>query len=156
MILTTHSPVFIDRFDIKHTYLFYKENGETKVEMSSKEKSSALRAILDELGIRPSDIFLADYLIFVEGPTEVKLFRELFNNFQEFKDYNVAFLHMGGGGNVKHFLEEGVKELYRINRNIAIILDGDKYGKYEKLKNLENQGIKVICTERDGERELEK
>jgi putative ATP-dependent endonuclease of OLD family len=140
VIITTHSPIFIDRTSIQSIYLFYKKNGETKFKYIKED----IAYILEELEFTPSDVFLSDYLIFVEGPTEVKIFKELFRNLNDFREYNVSFLHMGGGDNIKHFLDNTIEDLKSINPNVAIILDGDKYNAYSNITE-----VPIVFTKKD-------
>ena len=66
--ITTHSTVFVDQADLTNTWIVRRENKESKV-MRVQEPED-LRNILYELGLRPSDLFYSNSLIFVEGSTE--------------------------------------------------------------------------------------
>jgi len=68
IFVTTHSTAFVDKADLQNTWIIRKEKKETHVFRMKEPKE--LKNILDELGLRPSDIFYANGLIFVEGQTE--------------------------------------------------------------------------------------
>lgn len=67
LLVATHSPVFVDRAFLNNTWLTRLEGKATKV--SQLEKGD-LRDVLFELGIRPSDFFFANHVLFVEGRSE--------------------------------------------------------------------------------------
>jgi len=143
VIISTHSNIFIDKSDLSATYLLFKENGETKLRKFEGDKE-----ILDELGISPSDIFLTNGIIFVEGPSDV----EIVNNFagaifSNWDENNITVFPIGGS-NIEHHDPETLRE---VNPNIAVILDSDVISSSSSLpenkKNLkqkfESAGIPV-------------
>ena len=66
VFLSTHSPIFIDRGNLTNTWIVKFVNGATSV-----ERAYMLKGIIEELGIKPSDVlFFADRILFVEGKTE--------------------------------------------------------------------------------------
>jgi len=68
IFITTHSTIFIDQSDLSNTWIVRKVGKETEI-VRIKEPEG-LKNILYELGVRPSDIFYTNGIIFVEGPTE--------------------------------------------------------------------------------------
>jgi energy-coupling factor transporter ATP-binding protein EcfA2 len=72
IFITTHSPIFVDYTDISITWIVKKEGKETRV--LRVEKSKELQDLIYELGIRPSDIFFSNAIIFVEGETDRRVF----------------------------------------------------------------------------------
>ena len=54
-----------------------KEEGASRVKSMTKKSSINLQAIFDDLRLMNSDLGLADKIIFVEGPSDVKIFQEL-------------------------------------------------------------------------------
>jgi len=150
VITSTHSNIFVDKSDISTTYLLVKENGETKL-----RKFEGSREILEELGVTPSDIFLTNGIILVEGPSDVeivKIFAEsIFGNWDE---YNLAIIPIGGS-NIEH---QNPATLLTVNPNIAVILDPDVKSessnlpsKKERLKQkFEVVGIPVYLWKKNG------
>lgn len=75
MFVTTHSPIFVDRIDFEISSIWFvtKEKKMTKVERVNVEDGQNLKEILVELGVRMSDVFFAERLLFVEGATEKEI-----------------------------------------------------------------------------------
>ncbi|KUJ99802.1 MAG: ATP-dependent endonuclease of the OLD family-like protein [Thermococcales archaeon 44_46] len=150
VIISTHSSVFVNAGDLSKSYLLVKENGETKL-----RKFSGNREILEELGMSPSDLFLTDGIIFVEGPSDREIL-EIFakNLFPNWDEYNIAVIPIGGS-NIGH---QDPEILAKINPNIAVILDSDLKNegsalspkKEELKKKFENYGIPVHFWKKNG------
>jgi len=150
VIISTHSSVFVNGGDLSKTYLLVKENGETKL-----RKFSGSRDILEELGMSPSDLFLTDGIIFVEGPSDREIL-EIFARalFPRWDEYNIAIIPIGGS-NVEH---QYPKDLMKINPNIAVILDSDLKSESSKLSSnkkklqekFERHNIPVYFWKKDG------
>ncbi|MBZ5646395.1 MAG: AAA family ATPase [Acidobacteriia bacterium] len=67
IFVATHSPVFVDKAFLNNTWLTRCEGKQTKV---ARLENDQLREVLFELGIRPSDFFFANEVLFVEGRSE--------------------------------------------------------------------------------------
>ncbi len=150
VIISTHSNIFVDKSDLSTTYLLIKENGETKLRKFEGDKE-----ILDELGISPSDIFLTNGIILVEGPSDVeivKIFADAI--FENWDEYNIAVLPIGGS-NIEH---HNPATLLKVNPNIAVILDSDIKSESSDLpakkrdleQKFENAGIPVYFWKKSG------
>ncbi len=149
VIISTHSNIFLDRSDLSFTYLFHKVNGETKI-----KNSKDVKIILEELNISPSDLFLTNGIIFVEGPSDREILEVFAKSlFEDWDEYNIAIVPLGGS-NIEHQKPE---LLIKINPNICLILDSDKKSENsdlsDKKKNLkskfEREGIKVYFLMKD-------
>ena len=72
--IATHSPMLIAAANpskiIKLTY----KNNETAISVIDSQETSEQRSILAEVGVRLSDVFGADSILWVEGPTEEQCF----------------------------------------------------------------------------------
>jgi predicted ATP-dependent endonuclease of OLD family len=68
IIITTQSTVFVDKAHLQNTYLVKYDENRTTVKNLQNEKE--LREILLTLGIKPSDIFFAEKILFVEGESD--------------------------------------------------------------------------------------
>lgn len=64
LFIATHSPVFVDKAFLRNTWLTRFEGKATKI---TRLENSELRNVLFELGVRPSDFFFANHVLFVEG-----------------------------------------------------------------------------------------
>jgi len=67
IFIATHSSVFVDRAFLHDTWYVSLERNETKVKRIENED---LKKLLVELEVRPSDVFLANKILLVEGATE--------------------------------------------------------------------------------------
>ena len=150
VIITTHSSIFIDRSDLRYTYLFKKKEGQTILAWKNNEQVQ-INEIVEELGISPSDVLLANGVIIVEGPTD-KIVLETFAKgvIKQWDEYNIAIIHAGGKSNIYHY-SNYPEVLKKLNSNIVIILDSDIKNENEDLpqdkinfKNkMEKHGIPV-------------
>lgn len=149
--ISTHSPAFINA---DKTALF-------SVDRDANDLSSVVPVNLDEhkrdivhaLGFRPSDLLQANYLLFVEGPSDryyiSKLLKMHKPNWEEGKDYKIVVL---GGNNFRHILNDGNKNtleaLLSINGKIGIILDSDKTSEDEEIKDPNKVAIRALFEEK--------
>jgi len=69
-ILTTHSPAALMSADPVNLLRLSTEDGETRVERLDTSEARDLRLVLADIGARLSDVFGADSILWVEGPTE--------------------------------------------------------------------------------------
>lgn len=79
VILTSHSPFIVSEFSPNSIVRLYKDENDTKV--ASDGCSDVIEEGVDGLGYRmsviPAEAFFADYVILVEGPSELLLFKTL-------------------------------------------------------------------------------
>jgi len=74
-IISTHSPTIIASAEpTTIVMLRYIETCETALSMMNSEDTRELRTLLDEVGVRLSDVFGMDKILWVEGPTEEKCY----------------------------------------------------------------------------------
>jgi AAA domain, putative AbiEii toxin, Type IV TA system/AAA ATPase domain len=69
-IITTHSPAVINAADPETIIVTRLENGVSKIEQIPLHDNQALHSFLSEIGGKPSDVFGADNVLWVEGRTE--------------------------------------------------------------------------------------
>ena len=152
VIISTHSSIFVNGGEISTSYLLVKENGETKL-----RKFTGTHEILEELGMAPSDLFLTDGIIFVEGPSDKKIL-EIFARalFPKWNEYNITIIPIGGS-NIGH---QDPDVLAKINPNIAVVLDSDLKSESSKLspkkielkQKFERHNIQVRFWEKNGKK----
>ena len=73
-ILTTHSAAVITQAEPLVIHLLRRGESETTIEQIDRAKVSDLRNCLDELGAGLSEVFGAESVLWVEGPTEERCF----------------------------------------------------------------------------------
>lgn len=120
VMLSTHSPIFIDRRGEGNLYSVQREEGKTSVDLIQEDYLS----IVEDLGLRNSDLLQSDFVIYTEGPSDANILkvvaREYLDNWDKM---NISIQHLGGTGNID---KSDWDDLREINQNFAILLDSDK------------------------------
>lgn len=136
IFLTTHSPVTIDLFSREKSVRFYKTeqtpNGSRIIPISNFDETIE---IIDELGLKASDLLQANGIIWVEGPSDriyVKHWLDKLHpqKFEEGKHYQFAYY---GGRLLSHYTAcdpsdeevENYINILAINTNAFLIMDKD-------------------------------
>ncbi|WP_371357146.1 ATP-dependent endonuclease, partial [Hydrocoleum sp. CS-953] len=72
--IATHSPIVISEANPAKILQLSYSDGETKTKIINSKETTELRSLLIELGVSLSDVFGADAILWVEGPTEERCF----------------------------------------------------------------------------------
>lgn len=137
VFLTTHSPIAIDLFSREKSVHFYKtekiSDGYQIVQISSFDESIE---VIDELGIKASDLLQANGIIWVEGPSDRIYIKNWLNmlypgRFEEGKDYQFVYY---GGRLLAHYTacnptDEEVDNyinVLAVNTKAFFVMDSDK------------------------------
>lgn len=127
VMITTHSQVFIDNRADAEMYITRRDSGITTFEHIEED---AFKAV-DEIGARNSDILQSDFVIYVEGPSDVKILETIAETYDdEWQEHNITIQHLGGS-NISHCEPSKLK---KINRSFAFLLDSDKASEEDDLK----------------------
>ena len=133
--ITTHSNVVIDLFSDDPLVQIYhvRHNGKEAI---SKPVNTYIESglVLDDLGIRASDILQSNGVIWVEGPTDkiyVNKWIELWSHdkWREGAHYQCLIY---GGGTLPHFSadttqnDDDLIKILTLNRNVIVVMDSDK------------------------------
>jgi len=129
LVMTTHSSVLLDANSGSHVFRVEHDLQCSKV--TECKTSKDMCGVLDQLGVRASDILQANFVIWVEGPTDRMFLNrclELLNGgLKEGVHYQVAFY---GGRLRSHYtfdeLQPGLSNLMKLCRRVAMICDSDK------------------------------
>lgn len=73
-IVTTHSPTVINAAQVTQLLHVRKEEYQSQVDVVDVSETEHLRLLLAEVGVRLGDVFGADRILWVEGPTEERCF----------------------------------------------------------------------------------
>lgn len=113
-LIATHSSVFIDEFTKMNGNVFYVYNEriqENKPNHSQVEPlaDNNLNDVFRALGVRPSDLLLANGILIVEGPTD----RDVFSHWatrigKSFEDIGLEVIDVAGAGNIGKYLKSEV------------------------------------------------
>jgi putative ATP-dependent endonuclease of OLD family len=137
ILISTHSQVFIDRKEEGNMYLVRREDGESDYEKIEEE---AFRAV-EEIGARNSDLLQSDFVIYVEGPSDAQIIKEIGSHLDGWDSNNITVQYLGGTGNLKYCEPE---ELRKINRKLAFLLDSDRKEKGDS-PNSTAEDLKESC-----------
>lgn len=135
IFLTTHSNVSIDLFGRdKNAQIIRVCNDGEKSIVETAISDDKKKQLLDDLGVRASDLLQSNCIIWVEGPSDriyinqwIKIFSD--NSFQEGLHYQIIFY---GGALLAHYsassdaYEKNLINLFNTNRNSYIVMDSDK------------------------------
>lgn len=150
--ITSHSAHFLKSDDLN---IFKIENSTSKLKISKIENSREVISLLNDLGYSASDMLQTNYLIWVEGPSDVIYFEYFLKKLlpENYKlNTHYSILMYGGKNGVHLFKENKIENLMSINRNCSIIADSDKKSKTDKsiieddFKKLEGYGIHTWIT----------
>jgi predicted ATPase len=138
IFVTTHSTIFVDQADLQNTWLVRKSNKDTSVSRLSESKD--LRNVLFELGFRPSDIFYADGVIFVEGPSDRVAFPIWAKKIGiDFEEFGISFIPTYGKASGRYHLTVWTEATENTGIPYYFILDKDAEKEAKKLsKKLES------------------
>ncbi|MEW4951376.1 ATP-dependent nuclease [Pseudomonas asiatica] len=155
IFLTTHSNVAIDIFSkSEDSQIIHIISGLDGVTGNAYTGEVVGYGVLDDLGVRASDLLQANGLIWVEGPSDrvyVKKWIDLWSNgeLNEGRDYQ--FVYYGGSvlANINAALpnneiQEAI-QAFKINRNFAFICDSDRKNPSGSLKPRVAQLVKDIA-----------
>lgn len=120
IMLSTHSPIFIDRRGSGDLHLVKREEGITSIRTINEDYLSAV----EELGARNSDILQSDFVIYTEGPSDASILRTVAREYvEDWERKNITIQHLGGTGNIQSCNPE---DLEGINHNFCFLLDSDR------------------------------
>lgn len=103
IFLSTHSPFIFDLVNLSSIWFVYKDGLEGKVQnLSSLEE---INTILEQLGVRPSDLLLANGILVVEGPTDKDVYQDWARKIgKPLESISIIVIDAEGVGNIKKYL----------------------------------------------------
>lgn len=158
IFLTTHSNVAIDILgNSEHSQILHVMRNEDGITGTTYTGDAEGHGVLDDLGVRASDLLQANGLIWVEGPSDrvfLKKWIDIWSNgdLSEGRHYQFVFY----GGSVLANINAGLPEsdtreaisAFKINRNFAFVCDSDRKGPSGSLKPRVAQLIKDVADTR--------
>ena len=153
IFLTTHSTNFVDLVSQQNIYLFKKDASKHTI-CERVDEGSASAKIPSELGLRLSTVFMFDRLVFVEGPSDESVLRQMASKIGcDIAKAGVAFVHMGGIMNFTHYAAEGTLDiLSRRQVKMWFLVDRDERNDKEILGMVSRLGSRaelVVLGRRD-------
>ncbi|WP_339520570.1 ATP-binding protein [Pseudomonas proteolytica] len=144
IFLTTHSNVAIDIFgSSEHAQILHVTRGGDGVIGNTYSGEATGHGVLDDLGVRASDLLQANGLIWVEGPSDrvfLKKWIDIWSKGELSEGRHYQFVFYGGSvlANIDASLpdnetREAIKA-FKINRNFAFVCDSDRKHSNGSLK----------------------
>ncbi len=135
IFLSTHS----SRFLIGHAFIVELRKGWTKISPAKGKKS--MKKVVKLLGIRPSDSFGSDVVVFTEGRTDARVYRifedKIKTNETRSTITRVTYIGVGGWTNIKFALSVELLRSKFVRSKAVAMTDGDIVGSdhYYKIKS---------------------
>lgn len=121
-ILATHSTTVVSASSPATITVARLENGETKLEQLSANENIAQQTCLSELGTRLSDVFGADQILWVEGPTEDQCFPLILEKVARKQLPGIEIVPLRNTGDMEGRSAEMVIDIYnRISQGHSLI-----------------------------------
>jgi len=143
VFITTHSTNFLDSGDYQRIYLVTKDKTTSIEPLALQELEERIPI---ELGIRLSSLFMYDRLIFVEGPSDELIIRELCNTLAvNLSRGNVGFILLRGIGNLSYYAaKETLEFLQKRNVRITFLMDRDERADSEITRIRDALGSNIV------------
>jgi predicted ATP-dependent endonuclease of OLD family len=150
--LTTHSNVVIDAFSTyKNSQLIHVTNNDNTAKTTTVLSSNGAKNIIDDLGLKASDILQSNGIIWVEGPSDRNYLNKWISlvepNIKEGLHYSIMFY---GGRLLSNlsfdyeWLNETLIPLLKINTNAFVVIDRDGQRMSPKLNKTKNRIEKEV------------
>lgn len=124
-IVTTHSPTVIAAADPDNILLVTKEDSESKVQQIKKEEKEDMERILYSVGASLSDVFGADNILWVEGPTEEKCFPLILRELKNRSLFGTVIQNVVNTGDFAQKKKRNIdliKQIYdRLSKSVALM-----------------------------------
>jgi len=139
IFLSTHSTIFVDQAELANTWIVKKRGKETNIDRIRSDED--LRRILFELGVRPSDIFFSNGIIFVEGPSDRDVYITLADKIGiDFRKMQIAIIPTYGKSSGKYHLKVWTDAASNANIPYFMVLDK---GAETEAKELVADGVLI-------------
>jgi len=134
IFITTHSPFILNSHDDNSSiHQIVKLNNASSVKNVKKSK---LTEVIQELGVRPSDILMNNGFLLVEGERDIRLFKKLFKEI--IKKKHIEIIPFSGKDKLHYYADHDIiSNLTDRGFKFRIILDKDEGNQnpYEDIKN---------------------
>jgi predicted ATPase len=158
IFISTHSPTFINTPRPMSMYRIKKRDGRTAI--SRLTDTDSLSDLLEDIGSRNSDVLLSDAVLFVEGPSDQRVFEIWSEKLGlSLEEHNVTTVPMGGGSDAARGTRVRSDVLESISQKAPVphlfILDRDErsYAEIAKLQGM-LEGRVCLLTRRELENYL--
>jgi predicted ATPase len=139
-ILTTHSPIVVSASAPSSLVWLHKPGSKTRIEYLDPSNTRDLRSFLADVGVRFSDVFGADRILWVEGRTEELAFPEIVSDLIHLPMLGTEILAIDNTGDIQGRHAERLIRIYRklttggtlLPPALAFVLDSEGKSQSEK------------------------
>ena len=148
ILISTHSPSLVSSYPLESVNLVTREDGASSI---VPVDDTNVRRVIDELGIRPSDVLESDALVFVEGESDEKVFKAWYDTLRTcIGNENLArtrclFLGVWGLSNLPFYLDSKILKSRRLQPGIFHIVDGDIHESPDKERQWKRTRALLPC-----------
>ncbi|MCJ7491389.1 MAG: AAA family ATPase, partial [Dehalococcoidia bacterium] len=148
IILSTHSPMFVDKAEDACNWLFTIQDLETTAQLMKTPEQ--IKLMMAELGMVPSDIFLKDFVLFVEGGTEKEAVFPIWAEKMGLllrANPRVGMVAVGGDSQVIRFLRPWIEVMEYAPAEYMVVLDahgGAVRDELESKLKIDRSKIRVL------------
>ncbi len=138
IFITTHSPFILNSHDDNSSiHQIVKLSNESVVK---NVKKSNLTEVIQELGVRPSDILMNNGFLLVEGERDIRLFKKLFKEI--IKEKHIELIPFSGKDKLHYYADHDIiSKLTDRGFKFRIILDKDE-GNRKTYDDIQDQAVK--------------
>lgn len=140
-IITTHSP-YILSFPFASVIHITQSKGESKAEVIDEVKTHNARILLQDIGFKLSDVFGADHILWVEGPTEETCIKLILRKQSPELLYRTEILGVRSTGKIEGDDAESSYDIYtKVSSGLGIVPPAiafilDREGRTESQMNV--------------------
>ena len=148
ILISTHSPSLVSSYPLESMNLVTREDGASSI---VPVDDSNVRRVVDELGIRPSDVLESDALVFVEGESDEKVFKAWYDTLrtcvgnEDMARIHCLFLGVWGLSNIPFYLDSKILKSRLLQPGIFHIVDGDVHETPEKEQQWKRTRALLPC-----------
>ncbi len=148
ILISTHSPSLVSSYPLESVNLITREDGSSSIVAVD---DTNVRRVVDELGIRPSDVLESDALVFVEGESDEKVFKAWYDTLrtstgnEDMARIHCLFLGVWGLDNLPFYLDSKILKSRRLQPGIFHIVDGDVHDTPEKERQWKRTRALLPC-----------
>lgn len=152
IFITTHSHIAINTyFDKPNTQICHITKSDNGSQVSVVKNREERIEILEDLDVRASDLFQANGIIWVEGPSDrvyINRWLKIFCNSEFLEGSDYQFLYYGGKNLAHYTTDENLTDLINIlttNQNAVVVIDSDRRKPGSRINATKSRIKKEVC-----------
>lgn len=118
-IISTHSPTLISSSGVQKIIYLNTKNNVTSFEIIENDEKSKIQLLLSSLGVKLSDVFGADNVLWVEGETEEIIFPEIVQNILQKPLWGTKITCVAHTGDFEQKNKKRVENIFKIYSKLS-------------------------------------